>query len=617
MKLIFTSLVFIFILNAAAFAQTGNPQQYKYTFTVAKDGTGDFYYIQDAIDAMRVYPLAPITLYIKNGIYNEKIELPSNNVDVSFIGENVDSTIITFNDFSGKGKLTTFTSYTAKISGSLFYASNITFANTAGRVGQALALYVDSDKTIFKNCKFLGNQDTIYATGEYAHQLFEDCYIEGTTDFIFGNATTVFNNCTIKCKVNSFLTAASTTKEKEFGFVFLNCNIMVDTGVTKVYLGRPWRAFAKTVFIQCNLPKEIAAAGWDNWGNVENEKTTYYAEYQNKGIGAGYNSRVNWSYQLTKKQLKNYSVENILSTDKNKNWFKIIINKEFNTMAFTQKAPTEISLYNGAVPNNKNVVNKENSTFKDNVTRIAKVSIPTLTIFKAQKPNGKAVIICPGGGYTILAFDKEGTRVAQEMNRWGITCFVLKYRMPSDSSNIDKSLAPLQDAQQALRYVRSNAKEFGVIKNQIGIMGFSAGGHVAATAATHFTTNADSKNSDTTSVKPNYAILIYPVISMDSSITHKGSRNNLLGLNPTETLINNYSNELQVTPQTPPSFLVQAGDDQAVPVQNSTRYYESCIKNKVPVELHLYPKGGHGFGMFNKTTDDNWMERLKNWLQKL
>ncbi len=609
--------MFFVIITTKAFSQTGNPQQYKYTFTVAKDGTGDYYFIQDAIDAMRVYPLSPITLHIKNGEYNEKIELPSNNVDVSFIGENVDSTIITFNDFSGKGKLNTFTSFTAKISGNRFLATNITFANTAGKVGQALALYVDADKAIFKNCKFLGNQDTIYTSGENANQLFEDCYIEGTTDFIFGGATVFFKNCTIKCKANSFITAASTSKEKAYGFVFFQCKIIVDTGVTRLYLGRPWRANAKTVFIQCDLPKEIVTEGWDNWGNVENEKTVFYAEYKNTGEGALINKRVKWSKQLTPKEIKDYSIENIFSSSPKNEWYKNIELKQFNKIAFVQKPPTEIPLYIGNAPNNKNVGNSENAIVKDNVTRIAKVSIPTLTIYRAAKPNGKAVIICPGGGYTILAFDKEGTRVAQEMNRWGITCFVLKYRLPNDSINLDKSLAPLQDAQQAIRYVRKNAKEFGITKNQIGIMGFSAGGHLASTAATHFNFIADASTVDTTSPKPDFAILIYPVISMDSTITHKGSRNNLIGANAAQKSIQFYSNELQVTKNTPPSFLVHAGDDGAVPVQNSLRYYESCITNKVPVELHLYPKGGHGFGMYNKTTDDNWMERLKYWLQKL
>src|SRR5581483_440077 len=203
-------LVFIAVFTAIACtatqAQTANPQQYKYVFTVAKDGTGDFKYIQDAIDAMRVFPLAPITLYIKNGVYNEKIDLPATNTDVTFIGESVDKTIIVFNDYSGRGKLNTFNSFTAKISGNRCRAENITFSNSAGPVCQAVALHVEADQAVFVNCRFLGNQDTIYAGGETSRQLFVNCYIEGTTDFIFGPATAVFQNCEIRSKTNSFVT---------------------------------------------------------------------------------------------------------------------------------------------------------------------------------------------------------------------------------------------------------------------------------------------------------------------------------------------------------------------------------------------------------------------------
>ena len=280
-------------------------------------------------------------------------------------------------------------------------------------------------------------------------------------------------------------------------------------------------------------------------------------------------------------------------------------------------AQTDIPLYNGSVPNSKPAPNKESSLTRDNVTRISKVSVPTLTIYKPATPNGMSVIICPGGGYGILAFDKEGTRVAEEMNKWGITAFVLKYRLPDDTTNIDRSLAPLQDAQQAVRLVRSKATEWGLKKDKIGIMGFSAGGHVASTAATHFNRKADASNKDTLSVRPDFAILIYPVISFDSTITHKGSRNNLVGATASAEQIKLYSNELQVNAKTPPSFLVHAGDDATVPVENSIRYYQACIKYKVPAEMHLYPKGGHGFGMYNKTTTDSWMERLKNWLTAL
>lgn len=277
----------------------------------------------------------------------------------------------------------------------------------------------------------------------------------------------------------------------------------------------------------------------------------------------------------------------------------------------------EMALYKNGVPNSIASPNKETSTFKDNVTRIAKVIVPTITMFKPARPNGRSLIICPGGAYSILAFDKEGTRVAEELNKWGVTAFVLKYRLPDDTTNIDRSLAPLQDAQQAIRMVRTNALSWGLDKNKIGIMGFSAGGHLASSAATHFYFNADTGNKDTTSVRPDFTILIYPVISFDSTIMHRGSRNNLIGAKATIQKTVFFSNELQVTQNTPPSFLVHAGDDGSVQVENSIRYYRACISNKVPVEMHLYPKGGHGFGMFNKSTDDNWMERLKNWMNRL
>lgn len=323
MKKIFLAILLIFLCSTV-FSQTSNPQQYKYVFTVAKDGSGDYKYIQDAIDAMRVYPLAPITLYIKNGIYNEKIELPANNTDVSFIGESADKTIINFNDYSGRGKLNTFTSYTAKISGNRFRAENISFVNAAGPVGQALALYVDADKAVFKNCRFIGHQDTIFASGENSRQYFTDCYIEGTTDFIFGPATAVFQGCTIHCKANSFITAANTPKDKKFGFVFTDCTITADSTVNKLFLGRPWRAYAKTVFMRCHLPKQLAAAGWDNWSNPANEQTAFYAEYRNTGEGNSIAGRAAWTRQLTDKDAKEYTIDNIFSNSASADtdWYK-------------------------------------------------------------------------------------------------------------------------------------------------------------------------------------------------------------------------------------------------------------------------------------------------------
>ena len=223
----------------------------------------------------------------------------------------------------------------------------------------------------------------------------------------------------------------------------------------------------------------------------------------------------------------------------------------------------EMKLYKSTVPNATNAPDRENTTIGvDKVMRVAKVSLPSITMYKPAQQNGMSIIICPGGGYSILAWNKEGTDVAEEFNTWGITAFVLKYRLPDDTTMVDKSIGPLQDAQQAVRLVRSNAADWGLDKNRIGIMGFSAGGHLASTAATHFTFKADPKNNDATSARPDFAILVYPVISFDTGFTHIGSRNRLIGGNPPADKIAFFSNELQVTPGTPPIFLVHAGDDK-------------------------------------------------------
>lgn len=276
----------------------------------------------------------------------------------------------------------------------------------------------------------------------------------------------------------------------------------------------------------------------------------------------------------------------------------------------------EMPLYEGKIPNSTNPPNTEKSAVDNNgVLRLSEVSVPTLTVYPAPSnlANGTAVIICPGGGYRILAASHEGSDVAKEFNKLGITAFVLKYRLPDDKFQTDRSIAPLQDAQQAFRLVRKNASAFGVKPDKIGIMGFSAGGHLAATTATHFDQQV-GELADNSNVRPDFAILIYPVITM-KDFTHSGSKSNLIGANASDDQVKRYSNETQVTSLTPPSFLVHASDDKAVPVKNSLSYYEACVQNGVKAELHVYQNGGHGFGLNNKTTQDRWFERLKAWLQ--
>jgi acetyl esterase/lipase len=274
-----------------------------------------------------------------------------------------------------------------------------------------------------------------------------------------------------------------------------------------------------------------------------------------------------------------------------------------------------IPLYSSP-PGNKKAPDQERTVTTEAISRVSKVSVPTLTMYKAPAGSAKtaSVIICPGGGYSILAINHEGTDVAKVFQEWGITAFVLKYRLPDDSIMDNKEMAPLQDAQRAIQLVRQNADKWGIDADRIGIMGFSAGGHLASTVSTHFT-NPVTDNPSSISIRPDFSILIYPVISFTDSLTHMGSRNRLLGKVPAAEKIIHYSNELQVSSQTPPAFMVHAGDDKSVKPSNSIAYYQALLKNGVSAELHLYQNGGHGFGMNNKTTTDRWMDRLRNWLQ--
>jgi pectinesterase len=315
-KILFAVTATLFVCSVNAQTDPNWPE----SFIVAQDGSGNFKTIQEAINAVRALPPRQIKILIKNGVYHEKIVIPSYKSKLSLIGESKESTIITNDDYTGKAypgkdvtgldKFMTFTTYTVLVQADDFVAENLTIQNTAGKVGQAVALHVEGDRAVIKNCRLLGNQDTLYTATENSRQYYRDCYIEGTTDFIFGEATCVFQNCTIKSLTNSYITAAATRPEQKFGYVFLECNLISDSA-TKVYLGRPWRRYAKTVFINTNMSTHILPEGWENWKDPENEKTVYYAEYNSKGPGANASARVRWSKQLTSKEVKIYTLENI------------------------------------------------------------------------------------------------------------------------------------------------------------------------------------------------------------------------------------------------------------------------------------------------------------------
>ncbi len=274
-------------------------------------------------------------------------------------------------------------------------------------------------------------------------------------------------------------------------------------------------------------------------------------------------------------------------------------------------------LYTGKVPNAIASNEPESKTVTDGGhLRYSKVQAPTIEIYlpKKSKSTGAAVVIVPGGAYGFVSYTNEGTDVAKAFNNIGVAAFILKYRLPSDKLMVDKTIGPLQDAQKAIKVVRMGAKAWGIDTAKVGIIGFSAGGHLASTAGTHFN-KAVIDNPEKINLKPSFMILVFPVISFKNDLTHLGSRNNLIGMSPNPTIISHYSNELQVTAQTPPTMLIHTADDETVKVENSLRFYEALLNCKVPTEMHLYHKGGHGFGLKNRHSHDNLIDRIQNWLK--
>ena len=312
-------LVRVGLLLLLACIGTVQAQQKQDTIVVARDGTGEYRTIQEAVEAVRAFMDYTVTIYIKDGIYKEKLVIPSWVKNVQLVGESAEGTIITYDDHANINKMGTFRTYTIKVEGNDITFKNLTIENNAAPLGQAVALHTEGDRLMFIHCRFLGNQDTIYTGREGARLLFTSCYIEGTTDFIFGPATALFERCTIHSKRNSYITAASTPENVAFGYVFKNCKLTAAPGVTKVYLGRPWRPYASTTFLNCEFGSHIRPEGWDNWRNEANEKTARYAEFGNTGEGAVTAGRVKWAKQLTPKEASRYTIENIFTDSSN--WY--------------------------------------------------------------------------------------------------------------------------------------------------------------------------------------------------------------------------------------------------------------------------------------------------------
>ena len=294
-------------------------QERQDTIVVSRDGTGNFRTLQEAIESARAFMDYTVTIYVRNGVYKEKVIVPSWVENIDIIGEDRDKTIITYDDHANINKMGTFRTYTVKVEGSDITFKNLTIENNAAQLGQAVALHTEGDRLKFINCRILGNQDTIYTGAKFTRLYFKDCYIDGTTDFIFGPSTALFEDCIIHSKRNSYVTAASTPKEAKYGYVFKHCKLTAEPGVDKVYLGRPWRPYAYTLFIECELGKHIVSAGLHNWVKQSNEETARYMEYKNTGEGANASERVAWSKQLIKKEAEAVTVDAIFRTQSNWN----------------------------------------------------------------------------------------------------------------------------------------------------------------------------------------------------------------------------------------------------------------------------------------------------------
>lgn len=321
MKKLLISLLAIFAFTVAANAagKYDNPD----TLVVARDGSGEFRTIQEAVEVCRAFMEYTKVIYVKKGTYKEKIIIPQSLKNVQIVGEDRDNTIITYDDHANirmpgtELKMGTFRTFTLNVRGFGITFKNLTIENNAPKLGQAVALHTEGDRLSFINCRILGNQDTIYTGNEGTRLFFKGCHIEGTTDFIFGPSIAWFEDCTILSRRNSYITAASTPQNQQYGYIFNNCRIVAGEGVDKVYLGRPWRDYGYTLFMNCELGKHICPEGWHRW-EPQREKTARYMEYNNRGEGADTSKRVGWSRQLTKKEAKEITIEKVFTI--NSNW---------------------------------------------------------------------------------------------------------------------------------------------------------------------------------------------------------------------------------------------------------------------------------------------------------
>lgn len=451
----------------------------EHDIVVAQDGTGHFKTIGEALDAIRVYLPKPLTVYIRPGIYKEKLVIHGPVTNVNFVGEHSENTIITFDDFASKDNMGTFETYTLKVLGNSLTFKNLTIQNTAGQVGQAVALHAEGDRLVFENCRFLGNQDTMFASGENSRQYYKNCYIEGTVDFIFGSATALFENCEIHAKSNSYITAASTPAWVEYGYVFKNCRITSAADVSEVYLGRPWRDFAKTVFINTEMPPSIHPKGWHNWGREYAEKSVFYAEYGSYGSGSTKEDRAEWTFQLSEDQLPQYHNDQIFSgsnTDADyygNRWFGYEKDNSFNLEDAWKKDVKNFPQIKPVHATAKDdILEVSNQVYKILGDRKLQIDIFAPKRVESLSPG---IVMVHGGGWKSGGKELQ-VPMAMALAGRGFVTAVVEYRLSPEA----QYPAGIHDVKEAIRWLKVHANEFGLDSNKVAISGSSAGGQIAA-----------------------------------------------------------------------------------------------------------------------------------------
>ncbi|PZX49414.1 pectinesterase family protein [Algoriphagus chordae] len=618
MKSICLWLLFIITLQNPTFSQVSEIKiepldsetlkgKVEHDIVVAQDGSGHFKTIGEALDAIRVYLPKPLIVYIKAGVYKEKLTILGPVTNVTFVGESPETTIITYDDFAAKNNMGTFETYTLKVLGSSLTFKNLTIQNTAGPVGQAVALHAEGDRLVFENCRFLGDQDTMFASGENSRQLYKNCYIEGTTDFIFGSATALFENCEIHSKSDSYITAASTPEWVAYGYVFKNCKLTAAEGVTKVYLGRPWRDFAKTVFINTEMAEHILPEGWHNWSRQDAEHTVFYAEYGSVGVGANPASRVEWSHQLSEDELKYYSKDLIFSGKTidadyyGNRWFGYQKDSSFNledawkkdVKNFPQIKPIE-TWESEAVTESRGHVYKE--------LGYRKLQLDVFFPNSAESPR-PGIVMVHGGGWK--SGDKElQIPMAIALAERGFVTAVVEYRLSPEA----QYPAAIHDVKEAIRWLKVHANEFGIDTSRMAISGSPAGGQIAALVGMTNTREYEGVTSLESTAE------IQAIIDMDGVLAfhHPESAE---GQVASEWLGGTYEQKPEIWDAASPLYLpspvfkptlfinsqyprFHAGRDELIVKLN---------KHGVYTEVHTFPDSPHPFWLY-----DTWLETAVN-----